>query len=107
MSFSLEDLAQIVSSRREAAADKSYTKSLFEGGAPRIAKKFGEEAVETVIAALGDDKAALTGEIADVLYHLLVLMEARGISLADVLDELERRTAQSGFAEKAGRGDTR
>ena len=69
----------------------------------KIAKKFGEEAVETVIAALGEDKEALTSEIADVLYHLLVLMEAREITLASVLAELERRTAQSGLAEKASR----
>jgi len=104
MSFSLEDLAEIVRSRRDAAAEKSYTKSLFEAGVPRIAKKFGEEAIETVIAALGPDKNALTGEIADVLYHLLVLMEAREITLADVLAELQRRTTQSGLAEKASRG---
>ena len=81
MSFSLDDLAEIIRARRGAAAEKSYTKSLFEAGVPRIAKKFGEEAVETVIAALGDDKSALTGEVADVLYHLLVLMEAREIAL--------------------------
>ena len=74
---------------------------------PRIAKKFGEEAVEAVIAALGDDKAALTGEAADVLYHLLVLLEAREIALHDVVDELERRTSQSGLQEKASRGDPR
>ena len=74
MSFSLDDLAEIIHARRGAAAEKSYTKSLFEAGVPRIAKKFGEEAVETVIAALGDDKSALTGEVADVLYHLLVLL---------------------------------
>ncbi|MFY9657888.1 MAG: phosphoribosyl-ATP diphosphatase, partial [Methylocystis sp.] len=89
--------------RSEATQEKSYTKSLLAAGAPRIAKKFGEEAIETVIAALGDDKEALTGEIADVLYHLLVLMEARGVALASVLAELERRTTQSGLAEKASR----
>lgn len=104
MSFSLDDLASIIRARREAKEEASYTKSLFLAGTPRIAKKFGEEAVETVIAALGEDKKALTGEIADVLYHLLVLMEARGIALSDVLAELERRTGQSGLAEKAARG---
>ena len=92
MSFSLDDLAEIIRARRGAAAEKSYTKSLFEAGVPRIAKKFSEEAVETVIAALGDDKSALTGEVADVLYHLLVLLEAREIALSDVLNELQRRT---------------
>jgi phosphoribosyl-ATP pyrophosphohydrolase len=103
MSFSLDDLVDIVRSRRAASAEKSYTKSLFDAGPARIAKKFGEEAVETVIAALGDDKTALTGEIADVVYHLVVLMEARDIALADVFAELQRRTAQSGLAEKASR----
>ena len=107
MSFSLEDLADIIRSRRGAAAEKSYTKSLFEAGLPRIAKKFGEEAVETVIAALGDDKTALTSEVADVFYHLLVLMAARDIALSDVLNELRRRTGQSGLDEKASRGDPR
>jgi phosphoribosyl-ATP pyrophosphohydrolase len=103
MSFSLDDLASIIRARRDAREDASYTKSLFAAGAPRIAKKFGEEAIETVIAALGEDKEALTSEVADVLYHLLVLMEARGIALSSVLAELERRTAQSGLAEKASR----
>ncbi len=104
MSFTLDKLAAIVRARRDAAAEKSYTRSLFEAGVPRIAKKLGEEAVETVIAALGEDKKSLEGEIADLLYHLLVLMEARGISLDDVLLELERRTSRSGLEEKAARG---
>jgi phosphoribosyl-ATP pyrophosphohydrolase len=103
MSFSLDDLAKLIRARNEAAEETSYTKSLLVAGAPRIAKKFGEEAIETVIAALGEDKEALSSEIADVLYHLLVLMEARGITLSSVLAELERRTAQSGLAEKASR----
>lgn len=105
--FSLDDLAAIVKARRAAAAENSYTKSLFEAGPARIAKKFGEEAVEAVIAALQGDKAALTGEAADVLYHLLVLIEARGVELSDVLRELESRTRQSGLAEKASRGEPR
>ena len=103
MSFSLDDLAKIIRARSEAAQEASYTKSLLAAGPTRIAKKFGEEAVETVIAALGEDKEALASEIADVLYHLLVLMEARGVALSSVLAELERRTAQSGLAEKASR----
>jgi phosphoribosyl-ATP pyrophosphohydrolase len=104
MSFELNDLADIIRARRDATAEKSYTRSLFEGGLPRIAKKLGEEAVETVIAALGEDDASLRGEIADLLYHLLVLMEARKIPLEDILTELERRTGRSGLEEKASRG---
>ncbi len=104
MSFSLDDLAALIKSRRQDDASKSYTRSLFDAGAPRIAKKFGEEAVEAVIAAMGNDRKELTMEAADVLYHLLVLLEARDIALAEVLRELERRTNQSGLAEKASRG---
>ena len=103
MSFSLDDLVQIIRARRASDAEASYTKSLFDGGPPKIAKKFGEEAVETVIAALESDKTALTKEAADTLYHLLVLLEARGVTLAEVLDELRHRTAQSGHDEKSSR----
>lgn len=103
--FSLTDLAQIIKRRRDADAAQSYTKSLFAAGTPRIAKKFGEEAVEAVIAAVEGDPGALTSEAADVLYHLLVLLEARGVELSDVLGELEKRTSQSGHAEKAARGE--
>jgi phosphoribosyl-ATP pyrophosphohydrolase len=103
--FSLADLVRIIKSKRSADAAQSYTKSLFEAGTPRIAKKFGEEAVETVIAAMEGDKRALTSEAADTFYHLLVLLEAGGVTLEEVLGELERRTAQSGLEEKASRGD--
>jgi len=106
MSFTLDDLAAIIAARRSASAEKSYTKSLFEAGPPRIAKKFGEEAVEAVIAAIEGDRTALTSEAADVLYHLLVMLAAGGVELADVLAELERRTVQSGHAEKAARGQS-
>jgi phosphoribosyl-ATP pyrophosphohydrolase len=102
--FSLADLERIVRSKRSAEAAQSYTKSLFEAGTARIAKKFGEEAVEAVIAAVEGDATALTKEAADVFYHLLVLLEAKDVALDDVLAELERRTAQSGLAEKASRG---
>jgi phosphoribosyl-ATP pyrophosphohydrolase len=102
--FSLADLASIIKSRRGASAKQSYTKTLFSGGPARIAKKFGEEAVEAVIAGIEGDKQALVGEAADVIYHLLVLLEAREIDLAEVLSELERRTGQSGHQEKASRG---
>jgi phosphoribosyl-ATP pyrophosphohydrolase len=104
MSFSLDDLAALIRSRRADGASNSYTKQLFDAGVPRISKKFGEEAFEAVIAAMEGDDKALTSEAADVLYHLLVLLEARNVALADVIAELGRRTAQSGLAEKAARG---
>jgi phosphoribosyl-ATP pyrophosphohydrolase len=101
--FSLADLAAIVATRVASSAERSYTKSLLEAGVGRSAKKFGEEAVEAIIAAVEDDRAALVRESADVLYHLIVLLRARDISLDEVMEELERRTGQSGHAEKAGR----
>ena len=87
-------------------SDKEKLQKLYESNltCEQIAKKFGEESVEAVIAAIEGDKKALTAETADVLYHLLVLLEARDLPLADVLSELERRTNQSGLAEKASRG---
>jgi phosphoribosyl-ATP pyrophosphohydrolase len=102
--FSLDDLAAIVAARAGSTAEQSYTKSLLEAGPTRAAKKFGEEAVEAVIAGIEGDRGALIRESADVLYHLVVLLRARDISLDEVMNELERRTAQSGHAEKAGRG---
>jgi phosphoribosyl-ATP pyrophosphohydrolase len=101
--FALENLAEIVARRAEADAQGSYTRSLLDKGVNRCAKKFGEEATEAVIAAVAEDDAALTAEAADVLYHLLVVLQARKIPLAAVMAELERRTAQSGHAEKAAR----
>ena len=101
--FTLDDLAVLITTRGRGDAATSYTKSLLEAGTPRVAKKFGEEAVETVIAALGGDPVELRNEAADTLYHLLVLLQAGGVPLQDVLDELERRTARSGLAEKAAR----
>jgi phosphoribosyl-ATP pyrophosphohydrolase len=102
--FSLDDLAAIIATRAGSTAEQSYTKSLLEAGPGRAAKKFGEEAVETVIAATGDDRTALIKESADVLYHLIVLLRVRDISLDEVMEELQRRSTQSGHAEKAGRG---
>jgi len=102
--FTLGDLDAIIASRVSADAGASYTKSLLDAGVARASKKFGEEAFEAVIAAMEQDKTALMKEAADVLYHLLVLMRAGGVSLEDVLDELQRRTAQSGHQEKASRG---
>ena len=101
--FSLDDLAQTIAQRAEASAEKSYTRSLLEKGPVGAAKKFGEEAVELVIAAAAQDDAALRAEAADVLYHLLVVLQARGLRLADVLSELEGRTRRSGHEEKASR----
>jgi phosphoribosyl-ATP pyrophosphohydrolase len=102
--FSLDDLAAIVAARAGATAEASYTKSLLEAGPGRAAKKFGEEAVEAVIAAVESDHTALIKESADVLYHLIVLLRTRDISLDEVMQELQSRTSQSGHAEKAGRG---
>jgi phosphoribosyl-ATP pyrophosphohydrolase len=101
--FSLDDLARIIAARAGAAAEKSYTKSLLDKGVAPCARKFGEEAVEFVIAAISQDEGALRAEAADVLYHLLVALQARGIALTDVLAELERRTARSGLEERASR----
>lgn len=103
--FSLSDLARIIAARAEAGdMAASHTARLLAGGVERCAKKFGEEAVEAALAAVGEDDAALAGEAADVLYHLLVMLQARGIPLAAVMAELERRTGRSGLAEKAARG---
>ena len=89
--------------RRSADPKQSYVAKLHARGIAKIAQKLGEEAVETVIAALSEDDAALTGEAADLLFHLLVLLDARGLGFADVLAELERREGVSGVAEKANR----
>ncbi len=99
----LARLAATIASRRSAAAGTSYTKSLLDKGVPACAKKLGEEATETVIAALSESDERLCSEAADLIYHLLVLLEARGIPFQSVLNELDRRTAQSGHAEKASR----
>jgi phosphoribosyl-ATP pyrophosphohydrolase len=101
--FALENLAEIVARRAEANAESSYTRALLDKGVARCAKKFGEEATEAVIAAVAEDEAALRAEAADVLYHLLVLLQARRVPLADVMAELERRTLQSGLQEKSAR----
>ena len=101
--FTLDDLARTIAARADAAAENSYTASLLAKGAQRCAKKFGEEAVELAIAAVAQDENAVRAEAADVLYHLLVLLQSRGVAFAGVMEELERRTAQSGLAEKASR----
>lgn len=102
--FTLDDLEAILARRAAESPDVSYTARLIAGGVSRSAKKLGEEAVEAVIAAVEGDRDGLVSESADVLYHLLVVLRARNIALQDVLNELKRRTAQSGLAEKAARG---
>jgi phosphoribosyl-ATP pyrophosphohydrolase len=102
--FTLHDLAARVKERASASADESYTRKLLDKGAAHCAKKFGEEAVEAVIAATGEDRERLVGEAADVLYHLLVLLEASHVPLSEVMQELQRRQGVSGLAEKAARG---
>ena len=99
----LTRLSQLIASRRVALADTSYTRQLLDAGPARCARKLGEEAVETVIAAISQGPDELRAEAADLLYHLLVLLEARGVRLADVLTTLESRMGQSGLAEKAAR----
>jgi len=102
-SFSLADLERIVADRASASPAESWTAKLLAAGPERAAKKFGEEAVETVIAAVKGDRDELIAESADVLYHLLVVLKARDVALRDVLSQLEARTARSGLAEKAAR----
>jgi phosphoribosyl-ATP pyrophosphohydrolase len=99
----LARLEQTIAQRRTAAPDASYVASLTARGLPVIARKLGEEATEAIVAALTGDRKELTGEAADVLFHLLVLLAEKGIPLADVLAELERREGTSGLVEKASR----
>ncbi len=99
----LARLTATIAARRDATATSSYTKSLLDKGIAACAKKLGEEAAETLIAAVSESDEALRNEAADLIYHLLVLLEARNLPLESVLSELDRRTAQSGLAEKASR----
>lgn len=101
--FTLADLARIVADRARSGDPGSYTVRLVGAGIGKCAKKFGEEAVEAALAAVSEDDAALTAEAADVLYHLLVMLAARSVSLDAVMAELEKRTAQGGLVEKASR----
>ncbi|WP_455874219.1 phosphoribosyl-ATP diphosphatase [Rhizobium yanglingense] len=101
--FSLSDLEKIVDERSKASPDESWTAKLVAAGQQKAAKKLGEEAIEAVMAAVAADRANLTYEAADLLYHLLVVLKIAGIPLQDVMAELERRTAQSGVKEKASR----
>ncbi|WP_196260332.1 phosphoribosyl-ATP diphosphatase [Pelagibacterium limicola] len=103
MRFTIEALDARLAERAKASPEDSYTAKLIAGGVEKCAQKLGEEAVETVIAALSEDPTELVKESADLLYHLLVLLRAKGISLSHVSAELDRRTAMSGLAEKAAR----
>lgn len=102
-SDTLARLEATIAARRAADPDSSYVARLNAKGLKKIAQKLGEEATETVIAALVEDRAALVGEAADLIFHLVVLLNAKDVAIADVLAELERREGTSGIAEKAAR----
>ena len=101
--FTLHDLEARVHERAALGADQSYTRKLLDKGVAHCAKKLGEEAVETALAAVTEDRERLIAETADLLYHLLVVLEARGVKLAEVEAALAARTVQSGLDEKASR----
>ena len=104
--YTLHDLEKRVQERAQASADVSYTRKLLDRGIAHCAKKLGEEAVEASIAAIAEDKSRMIAEAADVLYHLLVVLHVRGITLDEVEAELGARTRQSGLDEKASRRGT-
>jgi phosphoribosyl-ATP pyrophosphohydrolase len=99
----LARLAATIAERAAALGDGSYTAGLLAKGTPKCAQKLGEEAVETVIAALGGDRSAVAAEAADLLYHLLVTLQSVEVPLGDVMAELERREGRGGLEEKAAR----
>lgn len=101
--MTLEELAKIIATRAKADPSDSWTAKLMAQGPEKAAEKFGEEAIEAVIEAVKGDKDRLTAEAADVLFHLLVMLESSGVSITSVMDELARRQGQSGLAEKAAR----
>jgi phosphoribosyl-ATP pyrophosphohydrolase len=101
--FTLHDLEKRVRERAQESADVSYTRKLLDRGISQCAKKLGEEAVEAAIAAIAEDRERMVAEAADVLYHLLVVLHARGVTLDEVEAELGARTRQSGLDEKAAR----
>ena len=104
--FSLSDLENIIAARAKSGDAASWTAKLFAGGMEKAAKKLGEEAIETVIAAVSGDEKALVSESADLIYHWLVVLALADVPLSEVMAELERRTARSGIAEKASRPET-
>ncbi len=99
----LATLSQTISDRAKNGSDKSYTSKLLNEGTKTCAKKFGEEAFELAIASLAEDEHNVISEAGDVLYHLLVLLQSRDVTLKSVMEELDRRTGQSGLEEKASR----
>lgn len=101
--MTLDDLETIIASRKSADPESSWTAKLLSKGVDKCAAKFGEEAVEAIIDAVKGNKAGLTSEAADVLYHLMVMLAAADVPLRDVMDVLDKRQAQSGIAEKASR----
>jgi phosphoribosyl-ATP pyrophosphohydrolase len=101
--FTIHDLASIVDARAATGGEASYTRKLLDKGPEHCAKKLGEEAVETVIAGIGDDRDHLIAESADLLFHLLVLLKSRGVKLEEVEAALAQRTTKSGLEEKAAR----
>jgi phosphoribosyl-ATP pyrophosphohydrolase len=101
--FTIHDLAATIDARAASGGEVSYTRKLLDKGAEHCAKKFGEEAVEAVIAAVENNRAHLIAESADVLFHLLVLLKSRGVSIEEVEAALAQRTTKSGLEEKASR----
>jgi len=101
--MTLDDLARTIAARAGADPSTSWTAKLLAKGPEKCAEKFGEEAVEAIIEAVKGDRARLTSEAADVLFHLLVMLQSREVALSEVIEELERRQARSGLAEKAAR----
>lgn len=101
--FTIHDLAATIDARAASGGEASYTRKLLDKGAAHCARKLGEEAVETVIAAVENDRDHLLAESADLVFHLLVLLKARGLTLAEVEDVLATRTGMSGLQEKASR----
>ncbi len=101
--MTLDELEAIIATRAKASPENSWTAKLLAQGRDKVAEKLGEEAIETVIEAVKGNKAGLTSEAADLLFHLLVVLYANEVSISDVMAELERRQSRSGIAEKASR----
>jgi phosphoribosyl-ATP pyrophosphohydrolase len=101
--FTIHDLAATIDARAASGGEASYTRKLLEKGPEHCARKLGEEAVETVIAAVGNDRSHLIAESADLVFHLLVLLKSRGVKLEEVEAALGQRTTMSGLEEKAAR----
>ena len=102
--MTLDDLFETVKHRAASDPEESWTAKLMAKGPEKCAEKFGEEAVEAIIEAVKNDPTELTSEAADVIFHLMVMLHARGVEWCDVVNELARRQGQSGIAEKASRG---